>query len=75
MYPNPSTGLVTVKSEFVKQGDLLYIYSMMGVLLDKKVLNKDGVADVSKLVGKHNLVLVQWHSNSEIIGTRKLVLK
>lgn len=75
MYPNPSTGLVTVKSEFVKQGDLLYIYSMMGVLLDKKVLNKNGAADVSKLVGKHNLVLVQWHSDGEIIGTRKLVLK
>ncbi|MBL4862957.1 MAG: T9SS type A sorting domain-containing protein [Crocinitomicaceae bacterium] len=74
-FPNPSGGRVTIKSELVKRGDILCIYSMLGVLLDKKVLNKNGTTDISSLIGKYNLVLVQWYSDGEILGTRKLLLK
>jgi len=75
IYPNPSSGMLSIKSEFVKEGDVLYIYSMMGVLIEKFVLDKKGTTDISNLVGKYNLVLVQWHSKNEIIGTRKLLLR
>ncbi len=75
IYPNPSRGTLSIKSKFVKKGDMLYIYSMMGVLIDKFVLDDNGTIDISNLVGRYNLVLVQWHSKNGIIGTRKLLLK
>ncbi len=75
IYPNPSSGKLSIKSKFVKEGDILYIYSMMGVLIDKFTVDKNGTADISNLIGKYNLVLVQWHSGNKILGTRKLLLK
>jgi len=75
IYPNPSSGILSIKSNLVKTGDMLYIYSMMGLLIDKFVIDENGRVDISKLVGENNLVLVQWHSGNEVLGTRKLLLR
>jgi len=75
IYPNPSSGMLSIKSKFVKEGDVLYIYSMMGGLIDKFTIDRNGTADISNLIGKYNLVLVQWHSKNKILGTRKLLLR
>ncbi len=75
IYPNPSTNKMTIKSKFAQKGDLLYIYTMMGNLLGKVELDKNNSASIKKLVGNHRFVLVQWHSNGVLKGTRKLIIQ